>query len=320
MPRLARSFAAGWALLLVAIPAAAQYPGKPVRLIVPFPPGGTADAAARVIAQPLSTSLGQPVLVENRAGADGAIAADVVRKGQPDGYTLFFATTTAFCALPVLRKSPPYDPVADFTPISLVGGFGFFLFVHSSVPTRSFQELIEYARANPGKLNYGTGNSTSMIVTAQLKLLEKLDIIAVPYKGDGPATADLVAGRVQMMFATPATASGHVKDGRLRVLATLGTKRSSLYPDIPTTAETGLVKLTINPWAGFFGPAKMPQDIVEKLSRETRAILAREDVRERLGRQAFEGQGSTPEELTAVLKEQLEAWRNAVREAGIQPE
>jgi tripartite-type tricarboxylate transporter receptor subunit TctC len=300
--------------------AAGQYPVKPVRIIVPFPPGGAADAAARIIAQPLSTSLGQPVLVENRAGADGVIAADAVMKAQPDGYTLFFATGTAFCAVPVLRKTPPYDPVADFTPISLVGEFGFFLFVNSSVPARSFQELIEYARANPGKLNYGTGNSTSMIVTTQLKLLEKLDIVAVPYKGDAPATADLAAGRVQMMFATPVTAIGHVKDGRLRVLATLGTRRSPLFPDIPTTAETGLVKLTIVPWAAFFGPAKMPQDIVEKLSRETRVTLARQDVREQLDRLAFDGQGSTPEKLAAVLKEQLEAWRNAVREAGIQPE
>src|SRR5258708_37355965 len=137
MPRLAGSFAGGWALLLVAIPAAAQYPGKPVRLIVPFPPGGTADAAARVIAQPLSTSLGQPVLVENRAGADGAIAADVVRKGQPDGYTLFFASTTAFCAVPVLRNSPPYEQVADITQISLVCVVGFFLYAHSCVYTTS---------------------------------------------------------------------------------------------------------------------------------------------------------------------------------------
>ena len=319
-PRLACSLTAACALLLVAMPAAAQYPGKPVRLIVPFPPGGTADASARIIAQPLSTSLGQPVLVENRAGADGAIAADVVIKAQPDGYTIFFATTTALCAVPVLRKIPPYDPVADFTPISLVGGFGFFVFVNSSVPAKSLQELIEYTRANPGKLNYGTGNSTSVITTAQLKLLENLDIVAVPYKGDAPALADLVAGRVQMMIATPATAIGHVKDGRLRVLATLGTRRSPIFPDVPTTAETGLVKLTIKPWAGFFGPAKMPQAIVETLSRETRAILTHQDVREQLGRQAFEGQGSAPEELTLLLKEQLDAWRNAVREAGIQSE
>jgi tripartite-type tricarboxylate transporter receptor subunit TctC len=319
MPRRARSFAAACALLLVAIPAAAQYPGKPIRLIVPFPPGGTADATARIIAQPLSTSLGQPVLVENRAGADGAIAADVVIKAQPDGYTVFFGTTTALCAVPVLRKIPPYDPVVDFTPISLVGGFGFFLYVNSSVPATSLQELIEYARANPGKLNYGTGTSTSVIITAQLKLRENLDIVAVPYKGDAPALADLVAGRIQMMFAA-VTAIGHVRDGRLRVLATLGTRRSPLFPDVPTTAETGLVKLTIKPWGGFFGPAKMPQAIVEKLSIETRAILARQDVREQLGRQAFEGQGSTPEELTGLLKEQLEAWRNAVREAGIQSE
>jgi len=320
MQKLGRWSVAFCALLLSAAPAAGQYPSKPVRLIVPFPPGGTADAVARIVVQPLSQSLGQPVAVENRPGADGVIAADVVTKAPPDGATLFFGTNTAMSAVPTMRKVPPYDALADFTPISLIGIYSFFLFVHSSVPAHSFAELIDYARAHPGKLNYATGNSTSILVTAQLKLLEKLDIVQVPYKGDAPAAADLVAGRVQLMFATPTAAIGHVKEHKLRVLATLGASRSALLPDVPSTAEMGLAKLTIVPWAGLFGPAKVPKDIAERVSRGARAAIARADVREQLKRQAFEGQGTTPEELAAFVKEQLEAWARAIRDAGIQPE
>jgi tripartite-type tricarboxylate transporter receptor subunit TctC len=312
--------AAACALSLGAASAAAQYPGKPIRLIVPFPPGGAADAAARIVAQPLTQTLGQLVTVDNRPGADGAIAADAAMKSPPDGYTLFFATNTAFCSVPALRKNPPYDPVVDFAPISLIGKFGFFLFVHSDVPANTLPQLLDYARANPGKLNYGTGNSTSIIATAQLKLLERLDMVQVPYKGDAPATADLVAGRVQLMFATPTAAIGHVKDGRLRALAVLGAKRSPLLPEIPTTAELGLAQLSIQPWAGLFGPAKLPREIADRLSREMRAVVMRPEVREQLDRQAFDGQGSTPEELATYLKEQIESWKQAARAAGIQPD
>jgi len=317
-----KSFARSLAVLvaLAALPAAAQYPGKSIRLIVPFPPGGAADLAARVVAQPLSQGLGQPILVESRPGADGAIAADAVIKAAPDGYTLFFGTNTAMCAVPVLRKSPPYDPVADFTPVSLIGKFGFFLFVHQSVPARTLPELLDYVRANPGKLNYGTGNSTSILASAQLKLLERLDMVQVPYKGDAPATLDLVAGRVQMMFATPGTALAHVKEGRLRALATLLPSRSPLLPEVPTTAEAGLLKLSITPWAGLFGPAKLPKEVVDRLAREMAVVLARQDVREQLDRYAFAGASSTPEEMAAFLKAQLDVWRRTVKEVGIQPD
>lgn len=300
--------------------AAAQYPAKAVRLVVPFPPGGAADLAARAIAQPLSQGLGQLVLIENRAGADGAIAADSVMKAAPDGYTLFFATNTSFCAVPAMRRNPPYDPVADFTPVSLIGKFGFFLFVNSAVPATTLPELLAYIRANPGKLNYGTGNSTSIVATAQLKLLERLDMLQVPYKGDAPATADLIAGRVQLMFATPGTALPQVKEGRLRALATLLPNRSPLLPEVPTAAEAGLLKLSITPWAGLFGPAKLPKEIVARLARETGIVLARPELREQLGRYAFEAQSSTPGEMAAFLKEQLEVWRRTVKEVGIQPE
>jgi tripartite-type tricarboxylate transporter receptor subunit TctC len=305
------------AVLALAAPVAAQYPNKPLRLIVPFPPAGAADLAARVVAQPLSQALGQPIVVENRPGADGAIAADAVIKAAPDGYTLFFGTNTAMCAVPALRKNPPYDPVTEFTPVSLVGKFGFFLFVHPDVPAQTVAELLAYARANPGKLNYATGNSTSLLATAQLKSLEHLDIVEIPYKGDAPATTDLVAGHVQLMFATAGTAVPFVKDGKLRALATLLPSRSSLLPDVPTLAEAGLPLISILPWAGLFGPAKMPKEIVDRLATEMAAVLARPDVREQLDRYAFAGQSSTPAELATLLREQLDAWRRTVREVGI---
>ena len=317
MLRFARSFAALAVLALAAAPVAAQYPSKPIRLIVPFPAGGAADLSARVVAQPLAQALGQSVIVENKPGADGMIAADAVIKAAPDGYTLFFATNTALCAVPAMRKSPPYNPLTDFTPVSLIGKFGFFLFVHPSVPAQSVNELLAYARANPGKLNYATGNSTSILATAQLKLRERLDIMEIPYKGDAPATTDIVAGRVQLMFGTPGTALPFVKEGRLRALATLLANRSPLLPEVPTMAEAGLQGLSIVPWAGLFGPAMMPKDVVDRLAREMATVLARSDVREQLDRYAFEARSSTPEELAAFLTEQLDVWNRTVRDVGI---
>jgi tripartite-type tricarboxylate transporter receptor subunit TctC len=306
------------AALMFAVPAAlAQYPNKPIRLIVPFPPGGAADLAARVVATPLSQELGQPIIVENKAGADGAIAGDALVKAAPDGYTLLFGTNTGMLAAPTLRKIPPYDPMTDFTPISLIGRFGFFLFVNSGVPAANVQELLAYVRANPGKLNYGSGNSTAIVATAQLARQEKLDMVHVPYKGDAPMTVDLVAGRVQMVFATPGTALQHVKEGRLRVLATLLPARSALVPEAPTMPEAGLNGLSVTPWAALFGPAKLPRDVVDRVARATQAVLARAEVKEQLGRYAFEGQSSTPEEMAAYLRDQYEVWRKTVQDVGI---
>lgn len=319
MPRLTRILAAFLAALLSGA-AAAQYPNKPIRLIVPFPPGGAAELGARIFAQPLAQALGQAVIIDTRPGADGAIAAEMTMRAAPDGYTLFYATNTAFSWVPAVRKSPPYDPVADFTPVSLIGQFGFFLFSHPSVPAGTMAELLAHIRANPGKLNYGSGNSTSMLSTAQLVLQEKLDVVHIPYKGDGPLSVDLLGGRVQFAIATPGSAAPQVREGKLRVLATLLPNRSPLLPQAPTMAEAGMRELSITPWGGVFGPAKMPPEITERVSRELAAVLKRPEVREAFEKLAFEPRSSTPQELSAFVKEQVEIWRRIVSEVGIKPE
>jgi tripartite-type tricarboxylate transporter receptor subunit TctC len=308
------------AAALVSATAAAQYPNKPIRLIVPFPPGGAAELGARIYAQPLGQGLGQPVVIETKPGADGAIAAEAAMKAAPDGYTLFYATNTAFSWLPAVRKSPPYDPLADFTPVSLIGQFGFFIFSHPSVPAGNIAELLAHIRANPGKLNYGSGNSTSMVATAQLVQQEKLDVVHVPYKGDGPLSVDLLGGRVHFAIATPGTAAPQVKEGKLRVLATLLPNRSPLLPEAPTLREAGLRGLSITPWGGVFGPANMPKEIVARLQRELASVLKRPEVHEAFQKLAFEPRSSTPEELAAFVKEQGEIWRRVIAEVGIKPE
>lgn len=309
-----------WLVLAVLFSGAAnaQYPSKPIRLVVPFPPGGAADLTARFVSQPLSIALGQPVVLDYKAGADGAIAGSDVMRAAPDGYTLLFGTNTGMCAAPAMRKTPPYDPIADFTPVALVGKFGFFVFVHESVPAKSMGELIAYIRNNPGKLNYGTGNSTSILTSAQLKLSERLDIVHIPYKGDGPASADFIAGRIQILIGTPGTVLPYIKEGRARALATLLPQRSPLLPEVPTLIETGQKGISVQPFAGVFGPANLPREIIERLAREVAVVMAKPEVREGVARHAFEAQSSTPQELADFHKAQFENWRKTVREVGIQ--
>ena len=322
MQVLTRRIALLIALAFVVAPlsALAQYPNKPIRLVLQFPAGGIADAVARIVAQPLSQALGQPVIVDNRPGADGAIAGEAVMKAAPDGYTLLLATNSTLSAVPTLRKNPPYDPVTDFAPISMVGRFSFFVFTRADLPAKTLADLVTYARANPGKLNYGTGNTTSILATAQFKSLAGIDMVQVPYKGDAPATTDLLGGRIDLVIASTVPGLALAKEGKIRALATLLTRRSSHLPDVPTMAEAGFPKYSVSSWAGIFGPAKLPRPIVERLTREINAILQRPEIKEQLDRQAFEGEASTPEELGAFVKEQLEVWRRAVREAGIPQE
>jgi len=300
-------------------PTAAQYPAKPVRIIMPFP-AGAADTVARIVAQPLSQVLGQPVLVDNKPGADGAIAAELAAKSAPDGYTLLWAGSTQMLGVPILRKNPPYDPLADFAPITRVTKLAFFLVVHPSVPAKTPLELIDYARANPGKLNYASGNMPGVLAAAQLISIGKLEMVHVPYKGDSLAIPDLLNARVHMMFGTGGVTAPLVKEGKLRALATLLPARSSLLPDVPTMIEAGMPQLSVVNWGGLFGPAKMPKEIVERISREVNAILKRPEVRGQLEKQGAEPAGSTPAEFAAFLKQQLADWGKAAREAGLKPE
>lgn len=295
---------------------AQPYPSKPIRLVVPFPAGGSADVVARSVAQGMSSGLGQPVIVENRGGADGMIAGEAVMKSPADGYTLLMATNTPFNAAPILHKAVPYNPVTDFTPVGKVGNFGFFVFVNDATPGRTLAQLLDYARSNPGKVTYGSGNSTSIIATARLAQQAKVSMLHVPYKGDAPMTLDLLAGRVDMSIAT-GTLLPHVKDGKLRVLATLLPQRAALLPEVPTLAEAGVEAIPMTPWAGIFGPARMPREIVDRLARELTRVLAQADVRSQLESVAFQPQGSSPEELAATLREQLEIWAKAAKDAGI---
>jgi tripartite-type tricarboxylate transporter receptor subunit TctC len=297
--------------------AQAQYPAKPIRLVVPFPPSGAADLTARVVATPLSQLLGQSVVLDNKAGADGVIAGNEVRKAAPDGYTLLFGTNTGMCAAPAMHRNPAYDPIADFTPIAMVGKFGFFVFTNAAVPAKTMAEFIAYVRQNPGKLNYGSGNSTSIFATAALAQAEKLDMQHVPYKGDAPATADLLANRVQLLIGTPGTMLGHVKEGKARALATLLPSRSPLLPDAPTLTEAGLKPISVQPYAGIYGPAGLPKEIVDKVAAAVQATMAKQEVKDGVAKFAFGAESSTPEQLLEFHKAQLEIWKKSARDLNL---
>jgi tripartite-type tricarboxylate transporter receptor subunit TctC len=298
----------------------AQYPAKPVRLVIHFPAGGSTDLVARTLAQALGESLGQPFVVENRAGGDGAIAAAQVIQSPPDGHTLFIATNTAMMQAPLLQKSPPYDPVTAFTPISLVGRYTFLLVTTPALPAKNMAEFIAYARANPGKINFATYSGASQLAYAQIVKTANVDMLRVPYKGEVPSVIDILGGSIHAVFATPTSSLAHIKEGRLRALAVTLPSRWPLLPEVPTTVEAGLPPINVEFFAALFGPAKMPPDVASRLSRELNAIMSRPQIREQIDRQGFALAGSTPEELGAFVKQQLAAWAKGFREAGITPE
>jgi tripartite-type tricarboxylate transporter receptor subunit TctC len=319
-----RLFVCAAALLLVvavqAQPAFAQFPSKPIRIVVPFGAGSATDLISRVLGSSVSAAIGQPVIVDNKAGADGAIAASEVAKAAPDGYTLLMATNSPLSVVPAMKKVPPYDPVADFTPITDVGRYTFFVVVNPDLPVKTLPELVQYARANPGKVNYATGNTTGIVSSALLASLAKIEMVHVPYKTEPQVMPDLVGGRVQMMFASSTTSMPLIRDGKLRALVTTLPRRSHLLPDVPTIAEAGYPSFSIISWAGLFGPAKMPADVVTRLNKEFVAAMGRPDVQEAMQKQAFVLTPSTPEKLAAYVKEQLEGYRSILKAVGIQPE
>lgn len=304
-----------------ALTASAQsWPAKPVRLVVPFPPGSATDTVARAFGGAVAQSIGQPVLVENKAGADGAISGAEVVRAAPDGYTLFFATNSPMAVAPAMKKNPPYDPIRDFTPIADIGRYTFFVVVHPSVPAKTVAELLQYAKDNPEKLNYATGNTTGIMSTAQFMHLGGIRMTHVPYKGEPQALTDLIAGRVQVMVVSAGTSVPHIKEGRLRALAVITTNRSPILPDVPTIAEAGMPKFSITSWAALYGPAKLPREIVERVNKEFLAAAQRPEVQATLERQAFVFVGSTPEKLAVFTKEQNDEYRAMMRVTGMEPD
>jgi tripartite-type tricarboxylate transporter receptor subunit TctC len=299
-------------------PARADYPDKPITIVVPFPPGGATDILARLLGQKLSDAVKQPVLVDNKAGATGAIGLAYVARSAPDGYTLAIATASSLAANPAVSKVP-FDPVRDFSPIGIIALEPMGLAVNPSVKAASVRELIAIAKAKPGGLNmasFGTG-SVSHLTGELFNSLAGTKMTHVPYKGAAPATADLIAGQVDLMFNSISVFLAPAKAGKLRLIATAGSARSAVLPDLPTVAESGLPGFDAGTWHAFIGPAGMAPESVALLSREFGRALNLPDVKDRIAAMSLEPQGMTPAQLSATLQRDAAKWKRIVTEAGI---
>jgi tripartite-type tricarboxylate transporter receptor subunit TctC len=307
--------------LLSAFPLAAQtFPSKPVRIVIPFTAGTTTDNMIRVLAKPLSEQLGQPVVVENKAGGDGIVGALEVLKSPADGHTLFIGTNSPMSAVPHLQKTPPYDPLKDFAPLTYLGNYTFFVIVHPDLPVKSIAELIAYAKANPGKVNYASGNTSGIIAAETIASLSGIQFTHVPYKSEPPAIIDLLAGRTQMIVSSYATIAPHVKEGKLRALATTLAERSPLMPDVPTLVEAGIPKFKVMSWVGIFAHAGTPKDIQARLNTELVKAIKTKDVQDQMAKLAVTPKTSSQDELARHTAEQLAIWGVAIKAAGIKPE
>jgi tripartite-type tricarboxylate transporter receptor subunit TctC len=296
-------------------------PSRPITLVVPFAAGSGTDAVARVLGQMLSAELGGvTVTVENRAGANGTLAAMQVVRAAPDGHTLFVSTNTTHAANSSLLKRLDYDPIADFTPISRLGNFVFWLAVGSEVPARSFAEFAAHARARPGQLSYASGNGTGIVAGATIARMAGLDLLHVPYRSTPPAMTDVIAGRVSAIVVDLTASLGHVRDGRLRPLGVTSALRSALAPEMPSLAEQGLTGFDLLSWAALYGPARLAPEVKVVLATAMQRIGARPEYRARMGEMGFEGMTSTPEALAAFTVQQIVAWGVMIRAAGIEPE
>ncbi len=295
---------------------AQAYPSKPIRLIVPFPPGGGTDILARVIAVPVSESFGQTVVVDNRPGAGGAIGAEMTVRAEPDGYTLILVSSS-YTATSAYQKLP-YDPVNDITPIVLIGTTGLVMSVHPSVPVKSVAELIADAKANPGKLNYasvGVGSVTHLMFE-YFKLQTKVNIVHVPYKGGGPALNAVVGGEVQLTAISLVPTIPHLRAGRLRAIAITSDKRSTLLPDVPTISET-VPGFEVIHWYGMWGPKGMPRNIVARWNKEVAKVLLTDKMKVQMTGEGLDPGGGPPEQLRQIITRDVEKWRRVVREARI---
>jgi tripartite-type tricarboxylate transporter receptor subunit TctC len=312
-------------LLSCAAPAVAQdakdYPTKPIRVIVPYPPGGGTDVVARIIADPLAAALGQPIIIDNRGGAAGNLGTDIAAKAAPDGYTILL-TLSSHTINPRLYDKLPFDVERDFAPISLVALSPQILVAHPSVPANNIRELIALAKAEPGKLNFasvGTG-SPGHIAGELFKLKTGVDMVHVPYKGGGPAVTDTLGGQVQLLFVTLPAAMQHVKAGRLKALAVTSDKRSLAAPDIPTIAESGVPDCVVNSWYGALAPAKTPPAIIARLQAAFAKVLATPEVKDKLFAQGAEAAPSSSADFERRIHDELKQWEYVIREAKIKAE
>jgi tripartite-type tricarboxylate transporter receptor subunit TctC len=318
------------AAVLAAIPLAfagvataqtSTWPARPVRVVVPFPPGGTVDIVARTVAQKLSEQSGQPFLVENRAGANGVVGSDGVAKAAPDGYTLL-VNASIHVINPLLLKNVPFDVERDFTAISNLGSVPLLVTAHPSVPATNLREFITVARADPRKYTFATsGLGSSGHLTVEMIMREaKLPLLLVAYKGAGPALNDLVGGQVSSMADPFPSSYPQVKGGRLKPLAVTSAKRSPLMPDVPTVAESGFAGFEMVSWYGLWGPAKLPREVTARIAQEAARAVQSPDVRERLGAQGFDPVGSTPEAFASYVTAEIRKYAQVIRDANIKVE
>jgi len=302
----------------VALAQSANYPNRTITLVLPFAAGSGTDTTTRIISQHLGAALGVGIVVENKAGANGMIAATYVAHAAPDGYTLLVTTNTSHSANPYLLKTLTYDPVKDFTPIARTGDLPFMLVVNPAVPAKTVAELIAYAKANPGKLTYASGSSSAIVSGATFAHNAGLDLLHVPYKSSPPAMNDVIGGRITMMFTDVLTGLPHVNSKALRALAVTTRTRSSLVPDLPSMEEAGVPDFDITSWQGYFGPANLPKDIVVRLNAAIRKIVETPEIRAQLAALGMDAFSGTPEELGAFVADQLVLWEKLIRNAGIE--
>lgn len=319
--RWLRSVFVAMLLGVAAFASFAQYPSRPVRIVAPFGPGSASDTLLRTLAEPLGAALGQPVVIDNRPGAGTLLATEHVAKSAPDGYTVLAATNSIVANPAGVLRSVSYDPFRDFTPITRLAGTSYVLVVAAEQPWKTVGELLNHVRANPGKINYASGNLGGLLYGGMLRKASGLDMVHVPYKSTPPALLDLLAGHVQLMFTDLVTAVGQVKAGKVRALLATSTQRTALFPDVPTLAEAGIRGIADMPaWWALYGPAGMPKEAVERLNREFNLVLQRPEVRAKLLTLGIEAVGSTPEALASFTREQSQIYVRLVKEFNIQPE
>jgi tripartite-type tricarboxylate transporter receptor subunit TctC len=308
------------ALQCLAAPALAQdYPTRPIRLVVPYAPGGGADAVARIVAKRVSESLGQPIVVENRGGAGSILGTDMVAKAPPDGYTLLLGQSGPISINPAVYKSLPYDPVKDFVPIAMTTAYPYILVIHPDTPAKSLQEFVALAKSKPGAMNYGTTGvgAANHLVAELFNSKAGLKMAHIPYRGTALAVGDLVAGQLSMVFGDPISVLGHIKSGKLRALAVTSLERSPVAPDVPTVAESGYAGFEALAWHGILAPSGTPPAIIRKLNEEIARALADPETNKLLTNQAMQTVGNTPEAFAAFIQKDIAIWKAVAASANV---